>query len=148
MAKSKTQDKDKIIFFIMASNSSSRRSNRGKLKSSILLSDISYSSNCVELDLPLTLCCDRCQAIKEAECGLLKKSSHSSKRFCETSERRRYQQPWASINGECNKTLATSRKFVRARNYLNIDCNVEIKTGYDYDNATKKNKQSDDTPIV
>ena len=106
---------------------SSRRSNRGKIKTNILLSDISFVTTCIDLDLPITLCCDRCCSIKESQSGLLKKSSHQPKRFRDTSERRRCQQPWASINGQGSKTLATTRKFVRVRNYLNIDCDVKIR---------------------
>jgi len=86
----------------------SRRS-RSRTKTDILLSDIKYSSTCIELDLPFALCCDPCQNIKEAEVGLIKKSSHPSKRFRETSERRRCKQPWASENGESNKHISTNR---------------------------------------
>ena len=122
----------------MAMNTSSRRSNRGKIKTNILLSDISFVTTCLDLNLPITLCCDRCHSIKESQCGLLKKSSHQHKRFRDTSERRRCQQPWESRNGEQCKTIATNRKFVRVRNYLKIDCDVEIKTCLIYDNSKKK----------
>ena len=64
----------------------SRRSSRTKIN--ILLSDIKYSPTCIELGLSFALCCDPCQNIKEAEAGLINKSSHPSKRFRETSERR------------------------------------------------------------
>ena len=51
---------------------SSRRSNRGKIKTNISLSDISFVTTCIDLDLPITLSCDRCRSIKESQSGLLK----------------------------------------------------------------------------
>ena len=125
---------------------SSRRSNRGKIKTNILLSDISFVTTCIDLDLPITLSCDRCRSIKESQSGLLKKSSHQPKRFRDISERRRCQQPWASINGHGSKTLATTREFVRVRNYLSIDCDVEIEMCNTYNKSKKKNKQSHGDP--
>ena len=52
----------------------------------------------------LMICCNNYRLVKEAEYGLLKKCSHTSKRFRDTSERLRCQQPWASVNGELSKT--------------------------------------------
>ena len=124
----------------MATKTSTRRSNRGKIKQNILLSDIRYSSTCVELNLPVALCCDRCRAIKEAKCGLLKKSSHSTKRFCNTTEQCHCKQPWVSENGDPSKTKARNLMFVRVRNYMNIDCAVEIKTSYAYEKPDKRHK--------
>ena len=121
----------------MVIKTSSKRSNRGKRKINILLSDINYATTYIGLDLPLTLCCDKCRLIKEAKRRFLKKSSHEIKRHHDASDCRRCQQPWKSINGEQCRTIATNHKFVRVRNYLKIDCDVEIKTCYIYDNSTK-----------
>ena len=73
---------------MMKNSNSSRQCRDRKTKTNILLSDIKYISTCIELDLPFTLCCYTCQKNKEVELGLCKKSSHPSKRFRETSERR------------------------------------------------------------
>ena len=67
----------------MVIETSSRRSNRGKRKINILLSDITYATTCIDLNLPFTLCCDRCRSIEETKRRLLKKSSIQTKRFRE-----------------------------------------------------------------
>ena len=61
-------------------------SNSRRTKTNMLLSNIKYSSACIELDLPLSLCCGTCQYINEAKVGLFKKSYHPLKRFREISE--------------------------------------------------------------
>ena len=106
----------------MTSESSSRHSRR-KSKPSILVSDVKYNSTCVSLDLPLSLCCDEsCRPYLESQSGLLKKSSHGSKRFRDLSDCRRCKQPWASVHNNAYKTTSTIRIYVRVRNYMNIDC--------------------------
>ena len=109
--------------------------------------DIEYSNTCIELWLPMTLWCDGCKAIKEDKYGFLKKSSHKSEWFRETSERRCCQQPWTSEHGKSTKHIATNRMFARIRYYMNIDCDIEIKSIYAYDNTNKRQKMNDPKSI-
>ena len=55
------------------------------------------------------------------------------------SERRRCQQPWSSEHNKAYKPTTTIQKFVRVRNYLKVDCDIEINNSYLYD-ASKKLK--------
>ena len=124
----------------MTSKSSSRHSRR-KSKPSILVSDVKYNSTCLSLDLPLSLCCDvSCHPYLESQSGLLKKSSHGSKRFRDLSDRRRCKQPWASVHNNAYKTTSTLRNYVRVRNYMQIDCDVSLDDFYCYSTSTKKSK--------
>ena len=124
----------------MTSKSSSRHSRR-KSKPSILVSDVKYNSTCLSLDLPLSLCCDvSCHPYLESQSGLLKKSSHGSKRFRDLSDRRRCKQPWASVHNNAYKTTSTLRNYVRVRNYMQIDCDVTLDNFYSYSTSTKKSK--------
>ena len=117
---------------------SPRRSNRN-VKCDILLTNIKYNSRCIDLNLPFSLCCDSCRSILEAESGILKKSSHKKKRYRDLSERRRCQQPWSSEHNKAYKPTTTIQKFVRVRNYLKVDCDIEISNSYIND-ASKKLK--------
>ena len=128
----------------MEINTAARRQTRNT-RINILVSDIKYSSKCSDFQLPHDLCCDSCKSIIESESGQLKKSSHSPKRFRDYSKRRQCGQPWASVNGESCKTVATNRKFVRVRNYMKIDCDVLIKYCYIYDKSTKRTKPQEKT---
>ena len=124
----------------MTTESSSRHSRRIN-KRSILVSDVKYNSTCLSLDLPLSLCCDEsCRPYLESQSGLLKKSSHGSKRFRDLSDRRRCKQPWASVHNDAYKTTSTIRNYVRVRNYMQIDCDVSIDNFYFYESSTKKSK--------
>ena len=120
---------------------SPRRRNRNA-KCNIFLTDIKYNSRCIDLDLPFSLCCDSCCSILEAESGLLKKSSHKSKRYRDLSERRRCQQPWSSEHNKPYKPTTTIQKFIRVRNYLKVHSDIEINNSYIND-LTKKSKQQD-----
>ena len=96
----------------------------------MLVSDIKYNSRCIDLDLPFLLSCDSCRSILEVKSGMLKKSSHKSKRFRDLSERRRCQQPWSSAHNKPHKPTTTLQNLIRVRNYLKIDFNVELETFY------------------
>ena len=122
----------------MAKRVSTRLSSRNS-KCNILLSDIKYNSTCITLDLPFSLCCDSCSSTLEAQRGLLKKSSHKLKRFRDLSERRRCQQPWSSEHNNPYKPTTTIQKFVRVRNYLKIDSEIEITNSY-FNDTRKKSK--------
>ena len=110
-----------------------------------MVTDIKYNSRCVDLDLPFSLCCDSCRSTLEAKSGILKKSSHKAKRFRDTSERRRCQQPWSSEHNKSFKPTATLQKFVRVREYLKIDCDVEIKKLYVNESRKKIKPQDSNT---
>ena len=122
-------------------NKSSSRHSRRKSKPIFLVSDVKYNSTCLSLDLPLSLCCDvSCHPYLESQSGLLKKSSHGSKRFRDLSDRRRCKQPWASVHNNAYKTTSTLRNYVRVRNYMQIDCDVSLDDFYCYSTSTKSLK--------
>ena len=109
----------------MAKRTSSRRSYRNA-KCNILVSDIKYNSTCIDLDLTVSLYCSSCRPTMNSKSGMSKKSSHKPKRFRDLSEPRRYQQPRSSIHNKSFKPTTIIQKFVRVRNYLKIDYNIEI----------------------
>ena len=121
----------------MAKRTSSRLSSQNS-KCNILVSEIKYNSRCIDLDLPFSLCCDSCRSILEVKSGILKKSSHKSKRFRDLSGHRRCQQPWYSVHNKPYKPTTTLQKFIRVRNYLKIDCDIEIEDSF-IDDSREKN---------
>ena len=114
----------------MPSSSLSRRSKR---KEDILLTDIKTTSTCLSLDLPEGLCCDNCKYKHPSNAAHLKKSSHAGVQFRQKSDRRRWYQPWVLIHGEASGRLATDRKHVWVRNYLQTKTDVVIGDCYSYD---------------
>ena len=120
----------------------STRSSRGNKKVDILLTDINSYSTCIDLSLIRSLCCDNCLGIFDASRGLMKKSSHSKKRFRDQSQRRRCYQPWASIHSRDTATSSTYKKYVRTRNYFNIKLDVAIDSLF-YDEAYKVNSANE-----
>ena len=112
---------------------SSRRTQKGV---HIDLSEIKYDSSCISLGLPLELSCDNCKPKLEAQFGLGKKSSTKMKRSREfNSDRWKCQQLWQSKFGTEKRQVATVRKHVRVRNYLNIEQEVIINYQNEYNNG-------------
>ena len=111
------------------------KSKRSQPKRDINLTDITYTSTCIDLNLPSTLQCSTCSLKSDP---LKKKSSHKEKRFRNTSERRRCRQPWASVHGLPTATTSTNILFCRVRQYLKIDNNVTIKQLCVYSNKKRK----------
>ena len=45
------------------------------------------------------------------------------------------QSPWASENGDSNKNISTNCKFLRVRNYMNIESSTNILNCYTYETS-------------
>ena len=119
------------------------RSSQKNKSVNIVLTDIKYSSTCLDLQLPRDLCCHLCLPQFDARLGLGKKSSVGKKRFRQyKSERWRCIQPWASKHSEKHATEGTLRNFYRVRKYLSINSNVFIHyhCAYKDGNKCKKTK--------
>ena len=120
------------------------RPTRSRQKKDILLTDIKYNSTCLTLDIPFSLCCDICKPIKEAANGLLKNSSKTrmKKRYRDTTERWRCQQPWASCNLSDTSTIGKVNHCKKVRDFLKIETDITIKN-YSVDHSRSKRARLD-----
>ena len=87
---------------------STRKKSRRAKPINILISDIRYTTFCVNLDLPLDLCCDYCKKRKDP---LSTNRNSSTKRFRNKDEKRRCEQIWLSKFSE-NTCKTTTGKIL------------------------------------
>ena len=107
----------------------STRSNRNSHPKKTL-ADIKSYSTCLTLELPPSLCCDRC--LSKADPLINKRQSN--KRFRNLSERRRCLQLWESKHNKESRTTATLLMHNKIRSYLKIGKDVIIDYTCVYEN--------------
>ena len=112
-------------------------SSQGRGKEIIQLTNITYNSTCIDLDLLFLLQCDVCSQKSDIH---TKNLSALHKQFCDTAFCNCCKQPCASVNGPSTKNKATNKKLCRVQEYLKIETDLEIQHFCAYTVLTKKTK--------